>query len=453
MAERKYDMLLFKNDPDKKKLQQTWYKERLRTKYITDIKKERSVVLNAKSWTFVKHGVDDFRTGMPSVESTECVTKGIKGVYSPNIYKSGEEEKPQPKKSYRKKLNKIDVAYSRKDFVDDYEYDLTQHPLALYPHLEECMPPDVFEDVVDVLDPELNIEAEAEDEYDDSDSNYLSPSESKIEIGDKNIETLQIPVITKEQSSNQNDAILDDRDRLEDNKTVKRQTYRWISKKEDVNVTEDDNNNRTTLIDLPEEGQEAKIKHVTRDFCGWVSSLGGESNNIEEATIFSLFASGYETKPALSVPIHVVELTNVPPELRSSANVANITNETRGALIRTPPKRTKSNSANKYFGAWYLPTKLWKSRRKGEVLEDPQRIKAKATSETKGKSRELDNELAVMHGAKAFREFIDKKSTRLPEFLESVVVHKEPYDRDNTLSKLGGEISRTVSAHPNEDKQ
>lgn len=32
--------------------------------------------------------------------------------------------------------------------------------------------------------------------------------------------------------------------------------------------------------------------------------------------------SGYETKPALSVPIHVVELTNVPPELRMSANVA-----------------------------------------------------------------------------------------------------------------------------------
>ena len=52
-----------------------------------------------------------------------------------------------------------------------------------------------------------------------------------------------------------------------------------------------------------------------------MSSLGGDTNNIEESTITSLFASGYETKPALSVPIHVVELTNVPPELRMSANV------------------------------------------------------------------------------------------------------------------------------------
>lgn len=30
----------------------------------------------------------------------------------------------------------------------------------------------------------------------------------------------------------------------------------------------------------------------------------------------SLFGSGYESKPALTVPIQVVELTNVPAELR-----------------------------------------------------------------------------------------------------------------------------------------
>jgi len=62
-----------------------------------------------------------------------------------------------------------------------------------------------------------------------------------------------------------------------------------------------------------------KVKSVTQQFCEWVASLGGDSNNIDEATITSLFASGYETKPALSVPIHVVELANVPPELRLSA--------------------------------------------------------------------------------------------------------------------------------------
>ena len=34
------------------------------------------------------------------------------------------------------------------------------------------------------------------------------------------------------------------------------------------------------------------LQDVTQDFCKWVSDLGGESNNIEESTIYSLFASG-----------------------------------------------------------------------------------------------------------------------------------------------------------------
>ena len=63
---------------------------------------------------------------------------------------------------------------------------------------------------------------------------------------------------------------------------------------------------------------------MTKDFCEWVASLGGESNNIEESTIRSLFASGYETKPALSVPIHVVDLASVPPELRVAAAIPHL---------------------------------------------------------------------------------------------------------------------------------
>ena len=42
-------------------------------------------------------------------------------------------------------------------------------------------------------------------------------------------------------------------------------------------------------------------------------------NNIEPTTITSLFASGYETKPPLSVPINFVDLSNIPTELRSTA--------------------------------------------------------------------------------------------------------------------------------------
>ena len=60
------------------------------------------------------------------------------------------------------------------------------------------------------------------------------------------------------------------------------------------------------------------MKNVTEDFCDWIKNLGGE-HNIDPATLTSLFASGYDTKPPLSVPIHVVELSNIPAELRPTA--------------------------------------------------------------------------------------------------------------------------------------
>ena len=102
--------------------------------------------------------------------------------------------------------------------------------------------------------------------------------------------------------------------------------------------------------------QEEHIKNVTKEFCDWVASLGGDSNNIEESTITSLFASGYETKPALSVPIHVVELTNVPPELRMSATVPQQQQQSKN-LPQEEKEKTKWVCTVKILKNW-TPVKL-----------------------------------------------------------------------------------------------
>ena len=87
----------------------------------------------------------------------------------------------------------LPLQQQRRVRVDDIEFNLTQHPLALFPHLEESLPPDVsclylslyisqmifprilpwikylyffskvFEDVVEILDPEMNIDSETGD--------------------------------------------------------------------------------------------------------------------------------------------------------------------------------------------------------------------------------------------------------------------------------------------------
>ncbi|MGH0140817.1 UNVERIFIED_CONTAM: hypothetical protein FKN15_031932 [Acipenser sinensis] len=86
----------------------------------------------------------------------------------------------------------------------------------------------------------------------------------------------------------------------------------WLQDKEEA-VKED---KKMKIKRLPSPSPDEDIKQITKEFCEWVASLGGESNNLDESTLMSLFGSGYESKPALTVPIQVVELTNVPAELR-----------------------------------------------------------------------------------------------------------------------------------------
>ena len=43
-----------------------------------------------------------------------------------------------------------------------------------------------------------------------------------------------------------------------------------------------------------------------------------------------------------------------------------------------------------------------------------------------------DNVLSTMHGAKAFKDFIDKKNTRVPEFLEVVAEQQEQVNKMDT---------------------
>jgi hypothetical protein len=231
--------------------------------------------------------------------------------------------------------------------------------------------------------------------------------------------------------------------------------YRWLARKDEAGDKSDKNMKKGPGRRSDSPSQDEHIQHVTTDFCHWVSSLGGESNNIEESTIMSLFASGYETKPALSVPIHVVELTNVPPELRVSASVPDMPevntqnipmhqSDKREWPARKPKKLDAASStySGTYepswvkfkYGAWYLNPKSWQKRGAEQPLRDPKELKNEEMSEAKKKANALDNELAPMHGAKSFIEFIDVKASRRPEFLDRVRELQEKAAHDEQVA-------------------
>ncbi|XP_064637625.1 protein FAM47E-like isoform X2 [Lineus longissimus] len=430
MAEAKYDLALINTVNSKKIQHQPWFKERLKTRHIKSLKKtDTSRMLIGKNWTFIKDGLDDFRDGLPPPMDHGIILAGQKGP-SPNITGSNESVSSVKQPVVRDRFNKHEICFSRctplqqqrRDHIDEIEYGLTQHPLALYPHLEECMPPEIFEDVVDILDPEMNL---ADDEDDEDEYSDISDTQ----------QTTPLPHDTTDKS--RDDASDTDIGDDPDANQGVRNPYRWLPRKDEKDKKD---KKREMLRRSSSPSQDEHIKSVTKDFCDWVASLGGESNNIEESTITSLFASGYETKPALSVPIHVVELTNVPPELRMSATVPQ--QQTIHKNIPTDDKKKSEwTFSGEYepswvkfkYGAWYLPTKMWKKRDNEEPLQDPKELKDQEMSEAKKKSNGLDAELAPMHGAKSFMEFIDKKATRRPEFLDRVAEYQAKAEEEERL--------------------
>ncbi len=71
----------------------------------------------------------------------------------PNIQGDSTSKFPQKVSVNKGRFTKEEIAYykttpmeqQRRDHINEMEFGLLQHPLALYPHLEESMPPDVSE--------------------------------------------------------------------------------------------------------------------------------------------------------------------------------------------------------------------------------------------------------------------------------------------------------------------
>lgn len=431
LAEQKYDLALVKTQSDKRIREKPWYKERLQTSYIKSLKpSDTSKSLHGKNWLFMKDGLDDFRDGLPPPIEGDVTLKGNKGP-GPAIKDSSENLASVKQPAVKRRFNKQQICYSRltplqqqrREHINEIEYGLTQHPLALYPHLEESVNPELFEDIMNILDPEMNLIEDEEGSLEEEDEEV----ESEAGSGSKDSRT--------------KDKSVDDRSEMKDGEEGQvRNPYKWISKKEEEKKKE-----KKKIGEKPHDSsQEEHIKNVTKEFCDWVASLGGDSNNIEESTITSLFASGYETKPALSVPIHVVELTNVPPELRMSATVPQQQQQSKNL-----PQEEKAKTSWQYtgnyepswvkfkYGAWYLDPKTWQKRDSEQPLMDPKALKDQEMSEAKKKSKELNYELATMHGVNLFKEFMDKKQRRKPEFLDEV---------DDIQKKAAEEEQRRIEA-------
>jgi len=442
MAEKKYDLLLGpKRDSNLKIRNQPWYRERLISKY----KYDRKPALDTSTWTFIKDGQDDFRDGRPPSPDDPIVIKGNKGV-SPAVLGSDSFDRKKAGQQRTKKLfTKDETIYSktipnqgkRRKKVEDIENSLLSHPLALYPNIGRSLPTDVFENIIGILDPILAL----------SDKKPLTGDGSERRKRSQ-IDDLANKMLPKSNNTQQSN----DKEPIPGYGRAIRNVFK---------TTENDSNNpeeETTKEEKPKSRTErrktiqqqfhtatslSKIDYVTKEFCDWVRNLGGEGNNIEEESIKSLFASSTETtNPVLSNPVGVVELTNVPPDLRMRSKkntpLSPVADDEHLQEMYIP-------SWNKIkYGAWYLEPNMWRVRPASEKLQDPKELEGKKMSQTRQKSKDLDKILSELHGAQSFRQFIVKKgNARKPEFLESIA--QNPDEENNEAGNLS-RIHKTNTA-------
>jgi len=414
MDDVKYLMLPRIDETPKTTKHHPWYKERLRTKFISKATNKEKL-LDAKQWTFVKDGLDDFRDGKPPPQN-EVLIKPAKGP-APNVknkeWSFKQSVVPQSQRfnvqqrCYSKVLPMVE---SKKERIDQLIYGLTQHPLALYPHIEESLPTDLFEEIVDILDPEMAM------------ANSSFNGESEMNLMKSHSALTSISSKTRENSSKSNDlkksseliaSPQESYDTEDDENSGFKNTYKWLLRKEEAK----EKSKGADHEDLKAQAIDKHIKHVTEDFCNWISGLGGE-NNIDPVTLTSLFASGHETKPALSVPIHVVELTNIPPELRHSANVSSLNEKmSRKNIPDNDDDKLHGKPKNRY-GAWYLSKELWKIMPSDQKLIDPKFLVDKDQEEANKKTEEMNAKICPLHGTKSFKEFVQyKKPSRHPKMI------------------------------------
>ncbi|KAM9329285.1 protein FAM47E [Gastrophryne carolinensis] len=428
-----------------------WYRERLHRKFLkeTNHKLNLSGALNSHQWKFLPKGLDDFRDGYPTSLDTSSISKG----HLPLLQNASHTLQPVQKP---KKFTKEQVCYSkllplqqaRREYIDEIEYGLTQHPLALYPHLEEGVPPKLFEDIVEVLDPEMRLKSPL-GVYEDNPED-LEEEIPTLAAEQREVQSVKSQSVKSRETSTRLSA-MSEQSRLKN-------PYTWIIKQEEPAKEE----KRSKIIRPLTPAVDGNVKQVTTDFCDWVTSLGGETCSVNESIISSLFATGYDTKPALSVPIHVVELSNVPVELRMSMGVSPRQSITKTSAARIREQLKESTYSPSWiktrYGAWYLDPKTWKKQKVNEPLKDPMLDYRDKGIHSKTRLSQKDEELLQLHGTNAFKDFVEKKGYRKPEFLNKIFSMKdevtsegEMADESRPLSSARSTWYRSGSASTHEE--
>ncbi|XP_058392198.1 protein FAM47E-like [Diceros bicornis minor] len=374
-----------------------WYKEKLPSKCFAKHKNRLlkfPTSLDSRRWIFVKEGLDDFRRGCPPCE--DLITRGPKEGFLPMI--AHRVPQPAPKKSEKKQSKEADLfstlssaQLARKRFVEDIEARLTEHPLALYPSLEEDLPADLLLKVLEVLDPHRKLE-DTWAYYQGTRKRTKSPTK-----------------LCKKHPA---------RDYLELPKKTP------VSHPDNLLHEEKKSSRKDSLEDSPSY---RKIPRRIRKFCEWVATFG--DFDIEEEFLVKQFDRILECKPNYDTG-HRKKINKVPSALKYTLPPDKV-KEIRFCIdelnlerkLQKPHCPYKVNRVKMRYGAWYLKPKLWKKLINDEPLIDP-KVLLEGQDGSFGKNVPQQDILEDLYGTIAFKDFIVSKGYKMPDILEKLFTRK-----------------------------
>uniref|UniRef100_A0A8D1D5I7 Family with sequence similarity 47 member E n=1 Tax=Sus scrofa TaxID=9823 RepID=A0A8D1D5I7_PIG len=346
--------------------------------------------LSSRRWRFVTTELDDFREGCPPCRG--LITQGLDKGFFPPIYHRA----PRPAGKRRQNSLRREAALgsrlsparqARKAFLADVEAQLSPHPLALYPDLEEDLPAELLLKVLDVLDPDRKLE----DTWASCQGIRKRPKENTKHLKKRSSQVYLEPL----------------------KKTPVSHPRQWLY--EEKKPSEIDSLHKMGPL-LHEN-----VRRGVSDFCNWAADFGSPS--IDEEFILKQFDIDSQSKPSYNV-LHAVRPNPVPLELKKRMGL----NKLQGPQffqkldyeqrLQKPQNSHKPKWVKMRYGAWYLNTKLWKKQRADEPLVDP-KVLGRAQDENLAKElREQEELLADLCGTVAFKDFILSRGYRMPRVSE-----------------------------------
>ena len=181
------------------------------------------------------------------------------------------------------------------------------------------------------------------------------------------------------------------------------------------------------------ETYDRKASTLINDFCLFARTLGDDGPAFIEDSIAELFAPAFRKHKARSA-VQVVQLGTIPLELRAMAGLQPVPPDPTSKI---DPNDGKKKTEKYRYGAWYLKPSSWKRLLKEDKLEDPftkvnmfhilnraiylhLQSHMKKTQLEKKKAA-FHEELAGLHGTKAFQKYLNQRGKKEPLFMRDII--------------------------------